>query len=684
MIFLKKIYIIFFTIIIITISFVISTKETNGKGNTILADNGLYTIIEFDPDKQMALNGEWEFYFNRLYNSEDFQGNTIKEKPNYVKVPSDWNYYDLQNQKITRKGYATYRLLIKLPETEVGTIKTLYMPSVSSAHTLWIDGEKMASRGIVSTSKKTMKPETAPMFIQFQPQSETVELVIQASNFHQRKSGIYDAILLGEPDVIHQHQEQKNLYRAIVVASLIIMGLYHFALFALRKNEFSLLFFGGFCVAVAIRATIIEEGLALNLLSFLNWDISNKLEYLGATIGTLFFTLFSFTQFPLDFNKKIRNLIAITFILYSLFIITSSVMVFTMTMVPLQFIIIFTLIYIMFVFLLALQRKRPGSLLNVLATIILVSVALNDIFFFNQLVDTMEMTSIGLVFFLLTQSFNLSKKYSKSYQKIEKLSNDLKSFNESLEKEVADRTAELNDSNKQLHAANEIRRRLLTNISHELGTPLTSIQGYTKAMADGVIPSEKKYLQLVYEKVVYLSKILNDLHAITEIETRQIQFDKEKIIIQQYCDQLYEKHKIDFDKTTINYTYINELKNENDYFVYIDPIRIEQVIVNFMTNAIKFTPLVDGRITFKLSLADNEHIMFEVIDNGCGIDDHAVKHVFERFYKSYAMDNQHKGAGLGLAISKEIIEFHNGKIGVRSKVGEGSCFYFMLPIVQKD
>lgn len=681
---MKKIILAFFYIVLIfIITLILANKLTTGNNDSILAVNGIYTIDQYNHEQPMALNGEWEFYFNRLYNPDDFKNNVIEKEPNYVVVPNDWNHYDLPNQSITRKGVATYRLFINIPNEEANKIKTIYMPSVSSAYNLWINGEKKSSNGIVGTSKNAMKPETTPKTIEFLPTSESVELIIQASNYHQRKSGLWDTILLGDPDVIHTYQVKKIIYRAIIVSSLLIMGLYHFSLFALRKNELSFLFFGILCISIAIRGIILEEGLASYLLSFLNWEIVMKLEYLGVTLGVLSLILYSYSQFPLEMKQSFRNALVIVMAIYSIFIILTPAIVYTMTVVALELITLLILLYLVYVYTIALIRKRTGSLLNMIAIIILIYVATNDVLFYNDLVSTTEMTSIGLTFFLLTQSFNLSKNYAKAFGKIEKLSKDLKVFNESLEKEVTERTAELKISNEQLQAATEARRRLLSNISHELGTPLTSIQGYTKGMVDGVIPSEKKYLQLVYDKIEYMSKIFNDLHSLTEMETRQIEFHQKEIDIQHYFQNLYRKYQLETEKNNIMFTYKNELDPKKSYYVFIDPHRIEQVIMNFLTNAQKFIE-ENGQITLKLTLADCNNVMIQCIDNGCGIIQQDIDYVFERFYKSSSKENTRKGAGLGLAISKEIIEFHNGKIGVKSNVGEGSCFFFVLPLLTRN
>ncbi|HHY73761.1 MAG TPA: hypothetical protein GX497_11205 [Bacillus bacterium] len=666
-----------------TILLVVSVKANTSE----TANGGIFGLNHMQEGRIVKLDGEWEFYWQKLYTPQEFLQSSSKPTPQMVQVPSPWRNYNIGDEKLPFVGYATYRLRIELAKEEIGKIKALYISGVSSAYKLWVNGEEKAQNGMVGLSKGTTVPNNVPKIVQFQVDTNEIELIMQVSNFQQRKAGIFGSVLIGEPETILTYKEKRVIYRSIIVTSLTIIGIYHILMFLYRRKERSLIYFGVLCILVAIRATILEEGLASEILFFLNWEMARKLEYLGASAGVLFFTLFAYTQFPEDMNRKIRNIIAVILAMYSLFIILTPAIFYTKTMVLLQFIIDLVFLYLVYVYITAFRKKREGSLLNTIALLMLFLTTVNDTLYYNHFIRTTELASVGLFFFLFTQSIMISKRYAMAFVRTEKLSNDLAILNTSLERQVLERTKELQQANEQLKIANESleeahqsRSMWIRNISHEISTPLTSIRAYTMGMLDGVVPSNKDYIQLVYNHSLYLSLLLHDLHDMTDIENRQIKFDLQKVNICEYIYELYEKNRLDIEKQEIHFVCNNLLSGEeNEFLVLMDPLRIEQVIVNLLKNAQRFVN-ENGKIDFELGKWDEHNVVIKVKDNGTGIKEDELDFVFDRFYKSKSQSKTHNGSGLGLAISKEIIEYHNGIIGVESKVGKGSCFYFILPL----
>jgi len=435
-----------------------------------------------------------------------------------------------------------------------------------------------------------------------------------------------------------------------------------------------------------MRTTLVETELSYFFFSFLDWEMIIKLVYNGATLSLLFFSLFTYLQYPAEMSLRIRNMIIFTMSLYSIFIIAAPAIVSTNAEVVLQVLSMAVFLYLLIVYIKAFIRKREGALLNILPISILFLTAVNDVFYFNQMVQTTELTAVGLVFFLFAQSINISRSYSKSFEKTEKLSKNLALLNESLEQQVHDRTMELRNMNQELYMTNEklqesqqARSKLIENISHEISTPLTSVMSYSKGMLDKVIPLDEKYVQIIHDKSSYIAQMLDDLRSLTNIENGKIFFHIEKANIREYMYMLYSKYKYDIESQGILFEYRDEVREKAELYVMIDKMRIEQVVVNLLSNASKFVK-ENGHILLKLSQSDNDYLVISVEDNGIGIKEEELKFVFERFYKSLNQVTQHQGTGLGLAISKEIIEYHNGKIDVESKEGEGSCFYFTLRI----
>ncbi|MBW5449418.1 response regulator [Cohnella sp. CFH 77786] len=269
-----------------------------------------------------------------------------------------------------------------------------------------------------------------------------------------------------------------------------------------------------------------------------------------------------------------------------------------------------------------------------------------------------------------------------------------------LEHQVRERTTELAETNtaleqinreleqayRELSAMEQSRRRLFGNISHELGTPLTSIQGYVKGILDGIERfQDRKYLQRIYDKTIYLHRIIRDLFELSKLEARQIRFEFQQMELLPFVENLRQKYASDVELHELRFECtLPDPKATETAMVRIDPLRIEQVVNNFITNAIKFTgPGGTIRLSVELdaSSAPYDRVRIGIHDTGSGIDDEDLPHVFDRFYRGQASrKSRAEGAGLGLSICQEIIRYHDGEIGVASRLGEGSTFYFTLPV----
>jgi signal transduction histidine kinase len=657
-----------------------STNETDQQ-----AENGRFFV---DPSHTgvKKLSGDWELYWGNLYTPDDFP--QIQDKPIYAHIPDPWTSIRMEGNKLPQTGYGTYRLLIKFPDREMGTMKALYITGVSSSYKLWINGKFMLENGAVGKTKGETEAINVPRVIQFPVHSNDAELIMQVANFHQRKAGLTGPVYMGETGEILEIREKKLLFRSLIVISLAVMGLYHFALFTFHRKELNPIFFGAACLLIAIRVAFQDGALAHYLLPFLSWEAGNKFEYAGASLGILFFSLFTFTQYPEVMKIKMRNIIVFIMGAYSLFVMLTPSIIFTKTMIFFQLLVICTFGYFMHVSVKAMLQKQDGSLLNAFAYLLFFIAILNDTLFFNHVIQTTELASVGLFFFLFIQSFIMSKRYANSFKKTEMLSRDLFELNASLEQKVKRRTRELREINAQLQAANEMlesghqsRSRWIRNISHEIATPLTNVRAYTKGMLDGVIPADREYIGLVYEQSVYLSRMLDDLHDMTEMENRHMKMKMDKVNIRLFIRQLYEKYRITIKKQGIDFTFADLLPAGTEHFVLMDTLRIEQVILNLLTNAEKSIE-EKGKIILELAAANEKNMVeIRVKDNGTGIGEADLHLVFERFYRGKKRKGNDTGSGLGLAISREIIELHKGTIGVSSKEGEGSCFYFTLPLL---
>lgn len=223
------------------------------------------------------------------------------------------------------------------------------------------------------------------------------------------------------------------------------------------------------------------------------------------------------------------------------------------------------------------------------------------------------------------------------------------------------------------------RREFLGNISHELKTPLFTIQGYILTLLEGAMKDKKvreKYIIRAAKGVDRLISIVKDLDLITQFESGIKTVDKSKFNIYELVDNVFELMEFEAEKNNISL--LNEKDENNPNYVYADKERIIQVLTNLVVNSIKYGT-ENGFTKVIVENSDNENLLIKVIDNGEGIEEEHLPRLFERFYRIDKNRSRKKGgSGLGLSIVKHIIEAHNQQIFVKSEIGVGTEFSFTL------
>ncbi|NOU92719.1 hypothetical protein GC093_05680 [Paenibacillus sp. LMG 31456] len=244
--------------------------------------------------------------------------------------------------------------------------------------------------------------------------------------------------------------------------------------------------------------------------------------------------------------------------------------------------------------------------------------------------------------------------------------------------------SEIRQYNEHLKQMEESRKQLLTDISHELGTPMTSIQGYLRAMLDSIIEPNVNYLQMIYNKTILINQLVEDLFEISKLESNQTKMEFEDILVESLFSMF--KNKFELEISDRGYLFamdpLQGVPKSMLAVVSVDTVRIEQVMNNLISNAFKYTPQ-GGVIHFQCEVdAELSICTFKVNDSGPGIEEASLPNVFNRFYRGDKTKQKQApgGTGLGLAIAHEIIKKHHGQMGVESKPGKGASFYFSLPI----
>lgn len=237
----------------------------------------------------------------------------------------------------------------------------------------------------------------------------------------------------------------------------------------------------------------------------------------------------------------------------------------------------------------------------------------------------------------------------------------------------------LKESTEEKSLIEKENRELISNISHDLKTPITAVKGYVEGIMDGVADTPEKmdrYVRTIYNKTNEMDHLINELTFYSKIDTNRIPYTFNKLNVEDYFEDCSEEVGLELETRGIELVYANYV--EKDVMVIADGEQIRRVIHNIISNAIKYMDKPKGIIQIRIKDV-GDFIQIEIEDNGKGIGPKDLPYIFDRFYRTDVSRNSSKGgSGIGLSIVKKILEDHGGKVWATSRLGIGTIMYFVL------
>jgi signal transduction histidine kinase len=222
-------------------------------------------------------------------------------------------------------------------------------------------------------------------------------------------------------------------------------------------------------------------------------------------------------------------------------------------------------------------------------------------------------------------------------------------------------------------------KELISNISHDLKTPLTTIKGYAEGIMDGIADTpekQKKYLKTIYNKATDMERLIGELTIYSKIDTNDIPYNFIKLDVREYFDDCVEDIQTELESQNFVLSYFNYV--QPGVCMVADPEQMHRVINNIISNSIKYNNKEKGIINIRVR-EQNEYIHIEMEDNGKGVTPEEAGHIFERFYRTDSSRNSRTGgSGIGLSIVKKIIEAHGGTIWAVSNQNVGLTMHILL------
>lgn len=593
----------------------------------------------------VLLAGEWQFYWGELI----YPGETVRKLSTLVTVPHLWN----NDPAFGSNGFGTYQLRILLPNDHPQL--AINMPDVYTAYALYINDVQVASNGQVSKTEQNHRPNWTPKSIYLGKFEETnvIEITLLVSNFSHSKGGFRIPIEFGEYSRIMINRETELGYSYLLSGSMIMGGLFFLGLFFFGRTEKAIFYFALFCLVYSYR--ILGTDLYPIHFIFPNfpWEFSIRLEYGSLYLSTALFGMFVKYLFPEEVIKEVVNSFTITFLLFLATTLILPAGIFTSFLTYYFVILLLFASYSLYVYINAAINKRVGSFFSLLSVmIVLLNITWDLLEYFVIVRENLIVSYTGYISFFFLQSLTLSNQFSNRF----------------------------NLAREQAETASTAKTHFLSTMGHELRTPLNAVIGLSELLLDSKSEKEKtQFATTIKKSGENLLAIINNILDFTKIESDEVEFEYHPTHIPSLlADTIKMLGSLTNPKNVnLSFRFDDAL---GDYFI-VDQARLQQVIINLVGNAIKFTHSgeISVQVTTTESISEKGQILFIVKDTGIGIPENKMGLLFDRFSQiENDRSRKYQGTGLGLAISKRLIESMGGRIWVQSKVGVGTTFYFTL------
>jgi signal transduction histidine kinase len=653
------------------------------------AEEGVIDLTDWlwDKDGIVPLDGQWKFTGLR---SAEAGKSAQSELISSLEVPGTWGKLRMGNGLPTKaKGIGIYELMIR-HQPQKGTM-AIHLPNISTAYELSINDNLVLSRGHVDQTRIRATPYQLPADVYFQAVGSETKLKLVVGNSDHRSGGIRTEIVMGNAENIQKRQVRNAAKELIILGSLLMIGFYHLGLFILRRKEFANILFALLCLFVSLRMGVIGESFILQGLPWLTWGMAIRIEYIALIMsGWCGYSYFRM-MYPQEMKKIGFKLPSVVGALLILSILMFPPSIFTSWILSYQIYILLLSARILTGLALAIYRKREGAWLALWGMAGMVLTIVNDMLFYNGWWSSIDLVPFGLLFLIVMNSFIISLRFSMTYDRAEQMSAELVHWNSSLEEKITERTEELQrsyvtleDAKMELEKMEHSRMQLVSNISHDLRTPITLLQGYLEALRDHVISEPEQrdsVIRLMHTKVEGLNSLIQDLFDLSVLEARKVVLNREEITLTCWKERLIELYTLEMQQKDIRFEckLVNEVKG--NAVITIDIHRMDRVFANLLNNAIRYTP-EGGSISVTIYVREEIHELSVVVtDSGAGIHPGDLPYIFDRYYqKDKARHSLSGGNGLGLSITKEIVELHGGRIQANNSPEGGSVFVITLPM----
>lgn len=623
------------------------------------ARNGTLDLAGWDQGKDgiLSLWGEWDFYWKELLTYRDLTDN-IPRPAISADVPAVWNKYEIDGKTLPGFGYATYRL--RVVNAEKYTPLAFRIPTMSTAYRMYVNDRLVAFNGTVAADSDLFRPEYRPMTVQVLAPASEFNIIVQVSNFVYARGGMWYSISMGTPQQIHD-LDRRIIYRDLFLfGSFFILGLYYLTIYLLRREDKSSLYFTFMCLVVMGRTVIHGDFAVYNILPFINFKGIILINYITLCWFPVTFALLLGELFREEISKNVVRATVIYALAMSLFTLLLPVPFFTRYILFVEAVAVLIVLYLVTRVGVAFDRGKQDSFIMLVGALAMIIGTVYDILcHYHIILDNIgELTSFGFYLIIFLQSFILARRFSQAFRNVNDLSN-------------------------RLLKIDKLKDEFLANTSHELRTPLNGIMGITEALLRGsegdLNEGQRQNLSIIAGSSRRLANLVNDILDYSRLKHGDIKLSLKPVKIIGIVQSTLKVFR-----QMSRHPGVEILDSLPDRLppVRADENRLVQIMYNLVGNAVKFT--TQGYVRVSANPA-GEMLEVCVEDTGEGIPEEKLDDIFKSFEQAdTTLTRKHGGAGLGLSITKQLVESHKGKLWVESVVGKGSKFCFTLPAASEQ
>jgi signal transduction histidine kinase/FixJ family two-component response regulator len=612
------------------------------------------------------LDGDWHAFWGELYTPSEIK--TAKSQATEFKVPAVWSDESDARKRLPALGHMTYHVKVRVPK-DIHPLY-LYLPDMPSANKLWVNGTFMTGNGVIGKTEAFEEPDFLPKVLQIPEQHNgELDLVLQLSNYHYREGGVWYSLRLTDESGVFAMSLRPILFAVLFSTILIVIGVYNISMFAFRaKKEVAALYFGWLCLVVGFRRLLIDERI-IYMFDLFSWTTLQRLEHLCFYLALPLFVGFFCSLYRSHIPKwSIRTswLTVLPFLLLCLFF---PARIYTEFNVMFQMLVVASMFYVCCLYIKVVIEKGKNIKFFGISLLLMVLAVIHDILKSNGFISTTNnIAHFGVLAFVVTQSISLQRHYLKNLNLVEAMS------------------AELKSRNQELVEMDEFKDEFLATTSHELRTPLQGVSGLAKILKEedsGSLTEEQhRKIGLIANTTQRLSVLVNDILDFSSIKHGKLKLNKSRVDLNAIAEVVLSTMSPIIGKKEVELT--ADISPEARY-LNADEFRLQQVLFNLMGNAAKYTE--KGFIKLNAYISNND-LIIEISDSGLGIPDEKRDSLFHPFETVHVQGHYAaSGAGLGLSISRQLVELHGGLLDLKSEVGQGTIVSIKFPddiIVMSD